>query len=275
MRKVLFQGTISLLIFFGSWLIMAQVEWTEILRVDKQKDETESALAEILLKDLENNYERINDSIVISTLDTLLKKLEKKNIFDREDINLHIFNNSEINAYALPDGHIVINSGLIHETERPEELAGVMAHEIAHIQANHAMKKLVREFGLNMLISMISGGAGSDVLKQSGRLLSSRAFNREMEQEADRLGVQILNRSGISAEPLADFLYLLANYNGLGSEALVWLSTHPELKSRAAYILEFDEPQQTHTEALIEESVWAEMKSRIHREVGAPEDIGL
>ncbi len=78
----------------------------------------------------------------------MVNVLYKVNDIDRDKIKVHLLFKDEVNAFALPDGHLVIFSGLILESENPEELSGVLAHELAHIELNHVMTKLMREVGL-------------------------------------------------------------------------------------------------------------------------------
>lgn len=89
-----------------------------------------------------------------------------------------------MNAFSLPDGHLIVFSGLILNSDSPEELAGVVGHELAHIELNHVMKKLVKEVGLSTLISLITGNSGSDMIKETAKTLSLTAFDRNLEKDA-------------------------------------------------------------------------------------------
>ena len=71
-------------------------------------------------------------------------------------------------------------------------LSGVIAHELAHIEKKHVIKKLTREIGLSVLVSVISGQSDPGVISQIAKTLSSSAFDRKMEKEADMVGVQYL-----------------------------------------------------------------------------------
>ena len=101
---------------------------------------------------------------------------------DREIIKVHVLNKDEINAFALPNGHLIIYSGLINNSGNQEELTGVICHEIAHIELNHVMKKLIKEIGLSVLISMTTGKGGSEIIKETAKMLSSSAFDRKLEK---------------------------------------------------------------------------------------------
>ena len=91
-----------------------------------------------------------------------MSKVCRANSIDRGKIKVHVLENSEVNAFALPAGHLVIYSGLIDDAGSAEELSGVICHELAHITEKHVMKSLAKELGLSVLISATTG-EGSDV----------------------------------------------------------------------------------------------------------------
>lgn len=262
MKKAVIQAGLSVVVFLGSWMMLSQVNWVEFFEVKESKNQMEQHLGEVLIKEIKAGKELVEDDRVNEVLNDLLEALAEKNNFEAESIRLYVVKDEEVNAFALPDHQMVINTALIQEAERAEELAGVMAHEIAHFEKNHVMKKLVREMGLSVLVGLSSGGAGSDVVKDAGRLISSRAFDREQEQEADDAAVAMLNNCGVSAEHLANFLYLMADYSGNGSSAMAWLSTHPELKARAQRILENQESPEEE-KALLPQDEWEALKAAL------------
>src|SRR5690606_8652338 len=121
--------------------------------------------------------------------------------------------------------------------ENPEELIGVIGHEIAHVELDHVMKKLIKEIGLSVLVSMTTGRSGSEVIKETTRILSSSAFDRSLEKEADLKAVEYLAKAGIAAHFFADFLNRLAKDEDKTSTYLSWISSHPDSKGRSEYIL--------------------------------------
>lgn len=254
-KRILLQASLSLIAFFGSWWLLSQVEWTEMLEVEEHSNTLEETLGDILINDLESEYEVIEDQELLSVLDSIVDRLAEDNDFDASSIKVHLVQSEMVNAFAFPDNHLVIHSGLVAQMQQQEELMGVMAHEVAHIRNNHVMQRLIREFGLGVLTGMITGN-GPDVIQQVSRVLSSRAFDREQEEEADREAVAMMNACGISGEHLANFLYILADYSGEGSQVEAWLSTHPELKSRALKVLEWNEADLEVRPAPLSETAW-------------------
>jgi predicted Zn-dependent protease len=143
--------------------------------------------------------------------------------------------NGNVNALAAPGGRIVLYDGLIQAAEAPDEVAGVLAHEIAHVIERHPTAGLVRHLGLQLLIALaIGGGSGiGETLAQGGGMLAALAYTREDEAAADAIARDILVRAGIGTAGLARFFARLEakERHGLGQLG-GYLSTHPPLTER-------------------------------------------
>ena len=161
---------------------------------------------------------------------------------------VHIFKNSSINAFAAPGGHIVVLTGLIEASKTPEELAGVIAHEMQHILKRHATKRMFEEMSAGVLFSFIFGDAkgASGALRAAGGL----RYSRMLEEEADRGGAELLVNAGVNPEGMISFFEnLRRGGDGAGDmEFLRYISTHPLTKERIEYI-------RAHIEGMPEESV--------------------
>lgn len=238
MNKIIVQGLITVVSFFALLLLLNQINWYNLFNVDEVNVKTEEVLGKALLA----TVSPIPDSSkVYNTLNHIIKNLCEYNEINPEYIKAHIVIDSEINAFALPNGHLILNTGLITHVNNQEELIGVISHELAHIQLNHIMKKLIKELGLSFIITMTSGNAGTEVLKETVKLLSSTAFDRNLETEADINAIKYMINAKINPEPFADFLYKLdeKNTNADAIDHLSWISTHPDSKDRAIYILDY------------------------------------
>ena len=143
-----------------------------------------------------------------------------------------------MNAFALPGRRLVIHSGLIRNAQGPDEVAGVLAHELAHSELGHIRQKLIKEAGLTLLMAWISGNLGfeNNVIHEMARVLSSTAFDRKYESEADRCAVEYLKKAGVNPNGLAKFMDRLAKNESAGPIPMEWLSTHPASAKRAQYI---------------------------------------
>jgi len=159
---------------------------------------------------------------------------------DADDFTFFVVNNPEINAFAIPGGFVGINSGLITAAHNESQLAGVMAHEAAHVlqrhiarlhanQGNQGLKTAAAVLAA-ILISQTSAEAGQAALLTG--LAASRQsainFTRSNEYEADRLGIQLLADANYNPRGMVDFFEVLRRQTALNAtEQLEFLRTHP------------------------------------------------
>ena len=155
---------------------------------------------------------------------------------------------SSINAFALPRNFIGITAGLLLATQREAELAGVIAHEIAHVSQHHIVRAIadMRRMAIPMAAAMVAGAALAAASKQAGQAAMVGAmatgiqhqisFTRANEQEADRIGMQLLARAGFDPKGMTDFFARLERLAGGEARNRIpeMLLTHPRPESRAA-----------------------------------------
>lgn len=239
MKNIFFQLAVLIVLFFGCWFALSNINWIGVFKIEKLTDDTEIKIGKTVW-DLYKKTEKENkNQKAVIALDSIVDRICSKNNINRETIKVHIISKDDINAFAMPGGHLVVYSGLITVCDNPDELAGVLAHEISHIELGHVMKKLIKELGLSVLISMTSGKGGTETIQKISKLLSSSAFDRKLEKEADISAVEYMINAKIDPEPLADFLYKLSENKKDETAFESWLSTHPDSKKRAEYILEY------------------------------------
>ncbi len=152
---------------------------------------------------------------------------------------IKVIDSDEVNAFALPGGFFYVNKGLILAADNEAEVAGVMAHEIAHVAARHAMenqaKGMIAE-GLLLAGSIFLGGLGGMLINQGaqfGALLGFMKFNRNAESEADMLGVQYLWAAGYDPNAMSTMFEKLAAKNKKKPGTFSKLfETHPQSVDR-------------------------------------------
>ena len=153
--------------------------------------------------------------------------------------NFKVVNARDINAFALPGGPMYVNRGMIEAARNEGEMAGVMAHEIAHIALRHGTSQATKQSSpLNQIgtIGLILGGAilGGQTGAQLGALGAQAwmtTYSRDYETQADILGAQIMARAGYDPRDLANMFQTIARESG-GSRGPEWLSSHPDPGSR-------------------------------------------
>jgi beta-barrel assembly-enhancing protease len=260
MKKVIIQGVITIVVFFGAWFALSQIDWVRIFKVQKITNRTEEKLGDLFWEIFQKSEKENQNPLLLSSLDSMVTKICSANKIERKQIKVHILDRDEINAFALPNGHLIVYTGLILESDNPEELSGVICHELAHIQLNHVMKKLVKEVGISVLVSMTTGNSGSQIIKEAAKLLSSSAFDRSLEKDADIKAVDFLVRANINPEPFANFLYRISDKKNETTNYLTWISTHPEPKERAEYIVGYSIDKEIAWEPVLYMETWKQLK---------------
>ena len=233
MKKLLLQLSGLILLFFTLWLACAQLPWIRILQIDRVNQNLHKQLSNWALKSYSRDHKEVKDVIALSEITHIKNKICIANSIDTASISLHIFRDEQINAFAVPYQQIFIHTALIENCESGDMLAGVLAHEIAHIHLSHLSKRMTKALVIGGVVAMTGDNFG--VLKGTLQKLSSKHFDREQEAEADRVGVSYLKKANISPLPLARFFEKLAKDNDL-PDALVWLNTHPNSAERARII---------------------------------------
>ncbi len=269
-KKIITQFSLMVISFFGVWFIISQIHFVNEQDIRAFAKENERKLGELLLETITTTNEKIKNEKINAVLDSIKARICRSKTIDCKKITIHLVRNSEINAFALPDNHMVIYTGLIEYAGNAEEVAGIMAHEIGHMEKKHVMKKLVKEIGLEMLFAMVGGDAGFEIARQTASVLSSSAFDRKHEKEADEFAVESLVKGNIDPQHLSNFFFRLSQKNA-ENEGLEWLSTHPDSKSRAAEIIRKKKDYHYQTDFIITTD-WDEVKNMLQRDAEALSD---
>jgi len=162
-----------------------------------------------------------------------------------------------MNAFAAPGGKIVVFDGLLQITDSAEELAGVLAHEIQHVEQRHSTQALFRQMTMSALLSAAGGDGGAWAL-DSGLLLSTLAHMRADEAAADREGLKALEAAGIDGRGMVKVFRKFANFEGALPSAASYLMTHPASEGRAAQLEA--ELSQVENQPLLPETAWGKIR---------------
>jgi predicted Zn-dependent protease len=266
MGKLFSQLAGLLFLFFGMWFLLSQIPFTSYYNFKELGKRNEQALADVMLNYIKLNSESIEESYLDSVFVIFKNRICDSSSIASNDLQLHLLNSSEVNAFALPASNMVILSGLIDFCETPEELTGIMAHELAHIEHNHVTSRMIKELGFTVVMAMISGNSsGGQTVKEAVKMVSSSAFDRSQEVEADETAVKILVNSGIDPQHLANFFERLAEREPSFAKNLTWVSTHPDTKERAASVMEFTKNYSITVREVISEQQWSNFKEMVRK----------
>lgn len=164
----------------------------------------EVELGKQLATEIERRSQLIKDPVILELVNRITQNIAI-NSDSKTLVTVKVINSTEINAFSLPGGFLYVNRGLIEAAENEAELAGVIAHEVAHIAARHGIEQRSRRDLINWITRSLSffGGAGS--VRRATGVLNFR-FSRDAEKEADRLAAQYLWKTGYDPEGLITFL---------------------------------------------------------------------
>lgn len=167
----------------------------------------------------------------------------------RHPFYFSLIDDGAINAFATRGGVVAVNAGLILAVDSEDELAAVMSHELAHVSQHHIERMQARSAsgslmtGLGILATMIASAYDPTIAQAT--LMSTIAFqgqqqlaySRQMETEADRIGLRFLTAAGYDPSAMATFLGKLERFSeGANDEVIAWLRTHPLTQERVASV---------------------------------------
>ncbi len=198
----------------------------------------EVAIGRDAAQELEDRFGVVQDAAQTRRLSAIGARLAA--VSDRRDLpwRFRILNQKEVNAISLPGGFIYVTRGMLRFVQSDDELAFVLAHEVAHVNQRHHVNLLERYFFLSIVITLLFGGdtTATQVANFVGFLLS-RGFNRGFEFEADRVGVGFAHRGGFRADAGLRFMERLRTAEGRDpSQFEVLFRTHPGLQDRIARV---------------------------------------
>ena len=234
--------------------------------------EKEIALGKRLAQEVERQAKIIDDPIIAEYVNRIGQNLVR-NSDAKVPFTIKVIDSEEVNAFALPGGFFFVNSGLILKADSESELAGVMAHEIAHVAARHGTKQATR--GELAQIGMIAASiavpytwAGYAAMQGANLAIPMGflAFTRKMEREADFLGLQYMYKAGYDPTSFVDFFEKIETMEKKkpGSVAKVF-ATHPMTDDRiAASQGEIQKILVAKPEYVVNTSEFNDVKSRLY-----------
>ena len=149
-----------------------------------------------------------------------------------------VVDNPRVNAFAAPGGYIIIFRGLLERTQTPEELAGVLGHELQHILHRHPTRALLQQASIGVLLVALMGdvkGAMGFGL-EGARILGTLRYSRELEEMADHEGMNMLLASGVDPGGMITFFEKMNQDVEKSHEIPAYMSSHPNPESRIAHL---------------------------------------
>lgn len=201
----------------------------------------EEKLGEQLAKEIDAELKMHPDDEVQRYVDRLGNRLVRAarargEVPEGIDFEFHVIDDDkQINAFAIPGGGIYLYSGLLKAAESEAEVAGVLAHEIAHVTERHVAERLVASYGLSALASLALGQNPSLLAQLATQVVGTGVllkYSRDQESEADATAIPFLVRAGYNPDGLVTFFERMAKAAGTTPGVLELLQTHPAPETR-------------------------------------------
>ncbi|MCQ8104595.1 M48 family metallopeptidase [Methylomonas sp. SURF-2] len=206
--------------------------------------EWEQKIGAMAFENYQVGKKTVSDKTVTDAVDAIIKRIDQ---FDGADIEYQVavVDADMINAFAFPGGYVVVTTGLIENADNPEQVAGVLAHELTHVLQRHSMRKLVRQAGMGVLIGIVFGdvSALSQLIELSAQL-DSLSFDRDQERSADDGAIEIMTAAGLSPRHLAAFFEKIQKADELTGNIPELFQTHPLTDERSKRVSAAAEPEQ-------------------------------
>ncbi len=206
--------------------------------------EQEERIGKQMMRNL-HREKLINEDVALNQyIQNLGHRLSTYSGADQQPFTFFIVNDPAINAFAMPGGYVGVNAGLIVASESENELASVLAHEISHVTQHHMARSYAKASKMSLPLAMAMIGAiivgshnpqaGEAALMASvaGSAQMQLDFTRANEQEADRVGIQLLAKSGFDPRGMASFFQRLQKETRYYGSMPEFLSTHPVTENR-------------------------------------------
>ncbi len=224
-------GTV-LVVVLGLWFGSdALVE----LAVNRIPVEWEQKLGESAYREFLAGQDVTKDGLAVAAVEEMTQRLASHVPNNPYRFEVTVVKSDVVNAFALPGGYVVVFTGLMKKADSPEEVAGVLAHELNHVLQRHGLERIIKQLGFVAVVSIVLGnppGLGG-VMKQLGVELMTLKFGRTQETEADTTGLDLLYRAKINPEGMITFFQRLAEKD---EGRVEWLSTHPMSSARADHL---------------------------------------
>ncbi len=208
--------------------------------------EFERRLGQAFLSQVRKQADIVSDPEINTYIESIGYRLVSQSDNNEQQFTFFVINDPLINAFAAPGGIVGINSGIIMNAENESELAGVIAHEIAHVTQKHMARsvEMSKKMSIPTLAAMLGAilvatqnpeaGQAALMAVQGASTQAQINFTRANEQEADRIGIQLLARSGFDPSGMTDFFKKLQQSSRFSAQAPEFLRTHPLTTRRIA-----------------------------------------
>ncbi len=232
-RALLLGGALALvLLAWGGYHAVRALGRAALLAMPLSVDRR---LGDLAYASMERRGPLVRDPVVTGAVDEIVGRLQRGWGGTGLDFRAAVVDAPVQNAYCLPGGRIVVFTGLLRLAQGPEQVAGVLSHEMAHAIERHGLSRLAQSAGIIGMAQLLIGDVGglTAVVVQLAKEGVLTSYGRDQETEADLEGLRVLRGAHLDGRGLEEFFALMQREQGSElPESLAWLSSHPQLAER-------------------------------------------
>ena len=245
-RRMRWRSLLLLLLFAPVVLAEELPDLGEAAQADLPP-QVEKRIGAQAMQEIRRDPSYLDDAEIAGYINRLGSRLTSKIEGGPQDFEFFVLKDPTINAFAMPGGYIGVHTGLIMAAQSESELASVLAHEISHVTQHHLARSVARQSQtqlaalLSMAVAILAArnnpdvAMGAAVAGQAAGVQRQLSYSRDFEREADRLGLQLLQKAGFDVRAMGTFFERLQKYGRLyDSGAPAYLLTHPLTTERIA-----------------------------------------
>lgn len=239
-RHVLLWTIVLVLLASLLWAVPRMFRGTVDTVVAALPYSVDETIGKTVVENMDPGGREVDDPAVRGAVQVILDRLTPYSEMDGATFAFRVIDNDQPNAFALPGGYITVFTGLLREAETPEQVAGVLAHEMAHVTERHGLHRIAHGIGVIVGVQVLLGDTEGllNVALELFTLGSVNDYSQEQETEADLVGVRTLHAAHIDPTGLSDFFEWMLDEYGDVPESLAWISTHPMHEERIRAIRE-------------------------------------
>ena len=233
-------GLAMLALFFGALVLLwAQKDRIAEYIADKIPISWETEFGDRVFAQFEADGTMLTNSAWEGQVNSITSRLLPVVAKSGYEFKFHIMQDTNVNAFAIPGGHVVILTGLLEHAESAEEVAGVLAHETAHVTRRHGLRNIIKSAGLIVVLQALIGDASGlmGIATEASRYLLQQKFSRDFEREADDTGWEYLLKANIDPRGMIQFFGKLKEMiaaSGMAAmeDSMALVNTHPTSQER-------------------------------------------
>lgn len=225
----------------------------------------ETQLGQIVQQEFTKDHPSCDDPELTSRVEDIMKRLTAALSQTPYTFHVTVVDSPMVNALAAPGGYLIVFRGLLKDTESPEELAGVLAHEIQHVLLRHGMRLIVQHVSMAFIIAALSGDASGMIAYglQAAQTLQTLSYSREAENQADAEGLGLLQQAHINPNGMMSFFSKLRKEQPDDSP-FRYFSTHPSTEERLQRLNDLVASQSQEIQPFPFEKNWEDIRSLCH-----------